>query len=170
MTIMKKLSISYSESGSPLTVHYNRGTQSDPMWATLPFNPATKVFEPKSKIEQILLSEAQQLDDWEHLDLSDIPLTLAEQIEPPNYQQLAASVRNTEVFGKVFQLSMSDVAINGALTFFMAALNPAVFVKADLYSALSVLHQLMTGVWNEDDIDLINTALADNGFTDFSLK
>ncbi len=87
-----------------------------------------------------------------------------------DYAGLAAAVRNTEVFGKAFALAMQNVAVNGALTFFMAALNPAVFVKADLYSALSVLHQLMTGVWNEDDIDLINTALADNGFTDFSLK
>jgi hypothetical protein len=70
---MKKLKTSYSSDGKPATIHLNRGTETDPMWATLPFDSTTKTFIPQTELDQQLLRETQQLGEWKTLDLSDRP-------------------------------------------------------------------------------------------------
>lgn len=63
-----KIRLTFSSSGFLVECHINRGTALDPLWASLPFNPLTKVFDGSHPL-------TQELRDWEAihgtLDLSD---------------------------------------------------------------------------------------------------
>lgn len=83
---MSKIKVSFSSNGKPDSVYLNRGTDSDPMWASLPFNPTTKTFNPTKQIDFQLLAEAQALPEWATLDLSDRPS------EPPTLEAAKATI------------------------------------------------------------------------------
>ncbi|AFZ31643.1 hypothetical protein Glo7428_3156 [Gloeocapsa sp. PCC 7428] len=161
---MNKLRISYSILGNPWLIHYNRGSENNPMWATLPFNPSTKNFEPQSELDQILLNEIQALPEWETLDLSDRPPSNDSTVAEPNFAGLAAAVRDTPVFGKAYMASKSNSDILSALSFFMSALNTNVFTIQDLEFALKDLQRALGSIWSQEDSDFINLSLQNNGF------
>lgn len=65
---MSRLLISYGADGKPALVHFNRGTQTEPIWARLPFNPANKTFTESDRF-------VQEMRAWQSegnaVDLSD---------------------------------------------------------------------------------------------------
>ncbi|MBE9193258.1 hypothetical protein IQ230_23510 [Gloeocapsopsis crepidinum LEGE 06123] len=160
-----KINIAYSQQGKPQFIHYNRGTQESPMWASLPFNSDTKEFEPQSPMDFTLMSEVEALEEWQTLDLSDRPAaTDASTPLEPNYSGLTTAVRETPVFGKAYIASKTNADILSALAFFMAALNTNAFTMQDLMFALNDLHRAMGTIWTEDDINYINSSLRNNNF------
>ena len=118
---MLEFKISYTDKGNVLCIHFNRGSETEPMWATLPFNPQTKRFEPQSDIDKQLLEEAQSLPEWVKLDLSDRAPT---PIPPPapDWAGLLNDLRATPVFGKVYTASKNNLAINVAYTLLLSTL------------------------------------------------
>lgn len=73
---MLRFLINYNQEGKPVAVLLNRGTENETMWASLPFDPVSKVFSPTTESEIKLLEEAQSLEEWATLDLSDFITSL----------------------------------------------------------------------------------------------
>lgn len=101
----------YDTGGKLVLIHLNRGEESSPIWAPLPFNSGTKKFEPQSEIDKQLLEEAQSLPEWVKLDLSDRTPTPSPP-PAPNWVGILEAVRGTTLFGKVYNASKSSVEIN----------------------------------------------------------
>lgn len=72
----------YSNDGKLDSIYLNRGGIEDAAWASLPFNPTTKIFTPTNELEFQLLAEAQSLPEWETLNLSDHPPSSAPKLTP----------------------------------------------------------------------------------------
>ncbi|PIG94592.1 hypothetical protein [Gloeocapsopsis sp. IPPAS B-1203] len=160
-----KINISYNQQGQPQFVHFNRGTQESPMWASLPFNSDIKEFNPRSPMDFTLMNEVEDLAEWKALDLSDRPAATDTNTPlEPDYPGLTAAVRDTPIFGKAYTIAKSNSDVLSALSFFMAALNTNVFLVQDLEFALKDLRRALEDVWSQEDINYINQSLLTNNF------
>ena len=128
----------YDTGGKLVLIHLNRGEESSPIWAPLPFNSGTKKFEPQSEIDKQLLEEAQSLPEWVKLDLSDRTPTPSPP-PAPNWVGLLNDLRATSVFGKVYTASKNNLAINVAYTLLLSTLTATEPNLNDLAFALKDL-------------------------------
>lgn len=95
-----KVKLYYSSSGAVVSVHLNRGTEDNPMWAGLPYNPQLKIFEPQTDIDKQLLAEAQALPEWKTLDLSDRPPTPAPS-PAPNWETFRTAIMTDPAYNRI---------------------------------------------------------------------
>lgn len=160
---MSKFRISYNESGKPLEIHYNKGSDS-PMWATLPFIASSKTFSPKNEIDQILLSEAQALPEWATLNLSDRPPTPV--ILPPDFATFARIVERSSFWKGKIRKTLQDKAFT-ELVNMMGVIAIAGTTPERIQDLLSlwneVVASLSVGVTiAASDITFLNTTATDN--------
>lgn len=119
------------------------------VWSDLPFDSTTYTLD-----ETNLLSI--ELRQWE---ANNYPI-----LKFPNWQGLASALRGTEVFGKVYAATESSNLILRDFNLLTATLNSAHPSLADLEFALIAIKIEMEENLNLDDIEFVNTVLADNFF------
>lgn len=126
---MMRIKSSYSSKGIVESIHFNRGTELVPMWASLPFDPFSKKFIPNTELEQQLLDEAQQLSEWATLDLSDRPPTLKDDEPiPPNWSDFRKSILADPNYQSISNTTLDQRSVT--------RLESAATIKSDDWGAL----------------------------------
>lgn len=160
---MPKLRVTYDSAGKALLAHVNRGTDADPMWAQLPFDPVTKTFVPKSEAETQLTQEAQSTPEWP-LDLSDRPPTPV--VLPPDFATFARSVERSNFWKNKIRKTLQDRAFTELVNMMgiVAIAGATPERMQDLFSLWNeVVSSLTVGITIAPaDVTFLNTAATDN--------
>lgn len=152
----------YSSDGKLDSIYINRGSIGDMVWASLPFDATTKIFNPQTEIDHQLLAEARSLPEWETLDLSDRPPEPTPP-QPPDWVGLERSFRGTPIFGRIYLASKSSLAINAIFTLLSNAIT-STHSLADLEFALLDLQASLIPGLSLEEVQFINSKLVENNF------